>query len=44
MLLGGKKMWSWKNLLLGVIEQLREMNAGVPTDRGHAVEPDHSQM
>lgn len=44
MLLGGKKMWSWKNLLLGVIEQLKEMNANVPKDRGHTVEPDRSQM
>ena len=42
-LLGGK-MWSWKYLLLGVIEQLKEMNADVPTDRGHAVESDNSQM
>ncbi|KAB2632789.1 transcription factor MYB113-like [Pyrus ussuriensis x Pyrus communis] len=43
-LLGGKVMWSGKNFLLGVIEQLREMNAGVPTDHGHTVEPDHSHM
>ncbi|CAB4272965.1 unnamed protein product [Prunus armeniaca] len=43
-LLGGKKMLSWKYLLLGVIDQLKEMNASVPMDLGYSVESDNTQM